>query len=124
VTNKTKDLYSICRFTTDMLKQISVKAIKGKNALKQMYNEAQIYLDNIGFSKEQILSLTDSDKAIRTYLFSQGKEKILLEYQQDNVEEVLKLVFHPMEIKFVYDILLMRFNQLAKEKGSVYIFNT
>lgn len=107
-----------------MLRQISVKAIRGKNSLQQMYNEAQVYLDNIGFSKEQLLSVTDKHSSIRTFMFKEGKEKILLEYQQDSVEEVLKLVFHPMEIKFVYDILLMRFNQLAKEKSSVYIFNS
>ena len=107
-----------------MLKQISVKSIRGKNSLKQMYNEASVYLDNIGFSKEMIFSMTDNQSSLKTFIFSEGKEKILLEFQQDTVEESLKLVFHPMEIKFVYDILLLRFNELAKEKGSIYVFNT
>ena len=107
-----------------MLKQISVKSIRGKNSLKQMYNEAQVYLDNIGFSKDMLFSMTEDQLSIKTFIFSEGKEKILLEFQQDTVEESLKLVFYPMEIKFVYDILLLRFNELAKEKGSIYIFNT
>ncbi len=107
-----------------MLKQISVKTVKGKDSLKQMYNEAQVYLENIGFEKTPVFSLTDKHMMIRSFIYSHGKEKVLIEFQQDSVEQVLKLVFHPMEIQFVYDILLLRFNQLAKEKESVHVFNS
>ncbi len=105
-----------------MLKQISVRSIASTGAsVQKMYEEAQKYLENIGFKKVELVSVTDSGSAFRSFLYVQGKEKVLLEMKQDPVEELLKLVFTPMEIKFVYDILLMRFNQLGKEKGT-FIF--
>ncbi|MCM2324844.1 MAG: hypothetical protein NDI94_00120 [Candidatus Woesearchaeota archaeon] len=105
-----------------MLKQISVRSIASTGAsVKKMYDEAQTYLENIGFKKTELMSVTDSGNTFRSYIFTQGKEKVLLEMKQDPVEEMLKLVFSPMEIKFVHDILLMRFNQLGKEKG-IFIY--
>ncbi|MFH2020435.1 MAG: hypothetical protein ABIJ34_03410 [archaeon] len=108
-----------------MKRQISVKALRSTGAtLKQMYDEALTYLGNIGYNKEQIFALTEADRIIRTFMFVQGSEKILVEYQQDTVEEVLKIAFGQTEIKFVYDILLMRFNQIARDKnGNVFVFN-
>ncbi len=107
-----------------MPKQIYVKSVNGSPLLKKMYDEAQTYLGNIGFSKTPLFSLTDSEVTIRSFLFSTGHEKVIMEYKKDLFEEVLKLNFAPLEIKFVYDILLMRFNQLAsEERGNVYIYN-
>ena len=90
----------------------------------KMYKEAHKYLQNIGFKKTALAAVTDKNTTLRTFYFVQGKEKIILEYKQDQVEEVLKIVFKPLDIKFVYDILLMRFNQIAKEnKNKIYVFN-
>ena len=109
-----------------MSKHISVKALKSTGAsIKQLYEEAQKYLLNIGFSKESILSVTEATRVTRVNLYSQGNEKVLVEYHQDTVEETLKLTFKPSEIKFVYDILLMRCNQIAREKyGNIVVFNS
>lgn len=108
-----------------MSKQIAVKCLNGGELqLRKMYEEAMTYLENIGFSKETMLSITDTDMTFRSYLFTSGNEKVLLDYKKDMYDEILKLVFSPMEIKFVYDILLMRFNQLAAEdKKSIFIHN-
>jgi hypothetical protein len=109
-----------------MSKQISVKALKTSGAsIKQLYEEAQKYLLNIGFAKEPIFSVTEASRVTRVNLYAQGKEKVLMEYHQDLVEEILKLTFKPSDIKFVHDILLMRFNQVAREKqGNVLVFNS
>ena len=109
-----------------MLKQISVKSIKSKGSnLKSMYNEAQKYLENIGFKKTPLVGVTSKNQVFRSFLFAQGDEKVILEFKQDNVEEILKLIFEPLEIKFVYDILLMRFTQIAKEKdNTVFVYNS
>ena len=107
-----------------MSKQICVKSINDTDMLKKMHNEARLYLENIGFKRTPLMSLTDMDNTFRSFLFSQGKEKILVEYKKDLHEEILKLVFNPLEIKFVYDLILMRFNQIASsEKDKVIIFN-
>ncbi|MEK6916418.1 MAG: hypothetical protein AABW92_01620 [Nanoarchaeota archaeon] len=107
-----------------MSKQISVKSIKSEgSSLEKMYKEAQKYLMNIGFSKMPLLAVTSKDETFRSYLFSQGKEKIVLEYKQDKYEEVLNLTFNQSELRFIYDILLMRFNQLARDEKSVFIYN-
>ena len=108
-----------------MSKQISVKAVNASGAiLIKMYNEALKYLENIGFIKTPLMSITDKNKIFRSFLFSQAFEKVIIEYQKDSHEELLKLVFNPLEIKFVYDILLMRFNQIASEqKDKVFIYN-
>ncbi|AJF61092.1 TPA: hypothetical protein HA239_01045 [Candidatus Woesearchaeota archaeon] len=107
-----------------MAKQISVKAVKSTgSSLSSMYKEAQTYLMNIGFSKMPLLALTSKEQTFRSYIFSQGREKVILEYKQDEYEEVLNLVFNETEIRFVYDILLMRFNQLARDEKSVFIYN-
>jgi hypothetical protein len=107
-----------------MSKQISVKSIKSSGeSLKQMYNESVTYITNIGFKKIPVVSVTDKKNTVRTYLFTHGKEKIILEYCKDEYEEVLKVAFSPMEIKFVYDILLLRFNQLARNKeNKIFIY--
>ena len=108
-----------------MSKQISVKALKvSGGSIKQLYEEAQKYLLNIGFAKEPMFSVTESTRVTRISYYSQGNEKVVMEYHQDLVEESLNLTFAPMDIKFVYDILLMRFNQVAREKqGSIVIYN-
>ena len=108
-----------------MSKQISVKSTNtSEPVLKKMYDEAQKYLENIGFIKTPLMSLTDKDHTFRSFLFSQAFEKVVLEYKKDNYEETLRLIFNPLEIKFVYDILLMRFNQLAQDQeDKVFIYN-
>ena len=123
---KTKGLNTTIVSFTAMLKQISVKTLRTSDAsLKQMYDEAQTYMKNIGFKKIELVSVTELDNTFRSFLFSQGKEKVLLEYRQDKFEEILNLGFTPMEIKFVYDILLLRFNQLAKKKKeNIFIFES
>lgn len=107
-----------------MLKQLSVKTLKSSGAsVKQMYDEANKYLENIGFKKISLVSVTSVDGVLRSYVYFQGNEKIILEYSQDRIEETVKLMFTPMEIQFIYDILLMRFNQLAKDKEkSIFIY--
>lgn len=108
-----------------MSKQICVKSLAGMGvSLNEMYKEAISYLVNIGFTKSPVISVTDKHQTTRVFFFTQGFEKVILEYKQDAFEEVLKLVFNPSDIRFVYDILLMRFNQLAKEKEDrVFIYN-
>jgi hypothetical protein len=107
-----------------MLKQIYVKSLHTSGSLVKMYEEAKTYLQNIGFLKIPLMAVTDIEHTFRSYLFSQGFEKVMLEYNKDMHEEVLKLVFTPAEIRFVYDILLMRFNQIARdEEGNVFIYN-
>lgn len=108
-----------------MSKQIAVRCmIGGETQLRKMHEEAITYLENIGFAKESLLAITDNDTTFRSFLFYSGDEKVMLEYKKDMYDEMLKLVFSPLDIKFVYDILLMRFNQLAaEEKNSVFIFN-
>lgn len=108
-----------------MSKQISVKSINVNNGtITQMYKETQTYLENIGFRRTNLLSITEKDTKKRVFMYSQGKEKVLIEYNKDKYEEILKAVFEPMEIKFVYEILLMRFNQLARKKSdSVFVYN-
>ena len=109
-----------------MSKQIWVKSVKqGEILLKKMYDEAQEYLENIGFVKTPLLSVTDADLSLRSYFFTQAGEKIILEYKRDMFEEILKLTFNPLDIKFVYDILLMRFNQLASDEKerNIFIYN-
>ena len=108
-----------------MSKQICVKATDdSNNNLTQMFKEAKKYLENIGFFQTPLISITDKDSTVRTVLFSQGHEKVIMEYKKEFSEEVLKLVFNPLEIKFIYDILLMRFNQLADQnKDKVFIYN-
>ena len=108
-----------------MSKQISVKSVKANDALlKKMYDEANTYLETIGFTRTPLISITDLDNTFRGFLFTHGKEKILVEYKKDLFEEILKLVFQPLEIQFVYDILLMRFRQIAMdEQESVFIYN-
>jgi len=107
-----------------MVGQISVKSLKvSGESLTQMYDEARSYLESIGFNKTALLSVTDKDLTLRTFLFKEGGEQILLEFKQDKYEEVLKLAFFPMEITFVYDILLMRFNQLSGgQKNGIFIY--
>ena len=70
----------------------------------QMYKETQTYLENIGFRKTELLSILDKNTKRRVFMYSQGKEKVLVEYEKNEYEEVLKAVFEPMEIKFVYEI--------------------
>jgi hypothetical protein len=108
-----------------MSKQIFVKSIKISDSLiKKMFDEAQKYLENIGFSKTQILSVTDQNITFRSFAFTSGKENILVEYRKDMFEDILRLSFAPMEIQFVYDILLMRFRQIASdEQEGIYISN-
>ena len=107
-----------------MSKQICAKSLAGGVSLKGMYKEAVTYLENIGFKKSPILSVTDIDQTTRIFFFNQGFEKVVLEYRQNPFEEVLKLIFKPSEIRFVHDILLMRFNQLAREQeDKVFIYN-
>ncbi len=106
-----------------MLKQIHIKSIKNEVLLKRMYDEASNYLESIGFKKTPLLSVTDAEVTFRGFLFASGNEKVMIEYQKNLFEEVLKLVFAPMEIKFIYDILLMRINQIASdERDSVFIY--
>ena len=106
-----------------MSKQIYVKSVKGV-LIKQMFDEAGEYLINIGFSKTPLISITDKDITFRGFLFSSGREKVLVEYKKDAYEEVLRLDFTPLEIRFIYDILLLRFNQIASDqKDNVFIYN-
>lgn len=108
-----------------MSKQISVKSINTTDPLlRKMYDEAQKYLENIGFIKTPLMSVTDKNHTFRSFLFSQAFEKVVLEYKKDSHEELLRLIFNPLEIKFIYDILLMRFNQLAQDQeDKVFIYN-
>jgi hypothetical protein len=107
-----------------MSKQISVKSVKSSGAsIKELFEESKSYLTNIGFKKNTIAVVTDKENSTQTLLFFHGNEKVIIEFKQDAYEEVLNLAFAPMEIKFVYDILLMRFNQLAREKNKgVFIY--
>lgn len=111
--------------TTLMLKQIFVKSTKISDSLiKKMYDEAQKYLENIGFSKTQILAVTDPNITFRSLMFTSGKEKVLVEYRKDQFEDILRLSFEPLEIKFIYDILHMRFRQIASdEQEGIFISN-
>ena len=123
VNTKAKALYSSPLFTTVMLKQISAKSIDNKS-VKQLYDESIKYLENIGFSKEPLLSVTDRNRVYRSFVFRHGKEKVLLELNKDEFEETIKLIFAPMNIEFVHDILLMRFNQVARqESGRIFVYN-
>ena len=108
-----------------MSKQIHVKSLRANEGLlSKMYDEAQKYLATIGFAKEPMLSVTDDSTTFRGFLFTSGFEKVMVEYKKDMYEEVLRLTFSPLEIRVVYDIILMRFNQIAgQEKESVFIFN-
>jgi len=108
-------------FTTEMLKQISLKSIDN-NSLNKIYKETITYLENIGFIKTPFISFTDKDVIYRCFMFQSGQEKVLFEFRKDNHEELLQLVFSPMEITFVHDILLMRFNQAARESGKMFIY--
>ncbi|MEM2139071.1 MAG: hypothetical protein QXM96_02875 [Candidatus Woesearchaeota archaeon] len=104
-------------------KQINIKSIKENKVLLQIYQEAQKYLENIGFEKFLLISLTDADETMRSFLFQSGEEKIIIEYKRDMYEEIVKIIFST-KITFVYDILLMRINQLSnEEKESIYIFS-
>jgi hypothetical protein len=109
-----------------MSKQICVKSVKGSlDMIRKMYNEAQTYLENIGFKREPLMSITDTDSTSRSFMFSQDFERVMIEYKKDKHEEVLKLQFSPARIKFVYDILLMRINQLASEqRDNVFVYNS
>ncbi len=109
-----------------MSKQISVKSMRTKGSnLNSMYEEAHKYLKNVGFNKTPLVAVTDKNQVFRCFLFEQADEKVILEYKIDSVEEVLKLIFEPLEIKFVYDILLLRFTQIAKEKhNKVFVYNS
>ena len=111
-------------FTTSMLRQIQVKSLQEPGKLRKMYDEARGYLENIGFRRTPLLSLTDADQTLRSFMFEQAGEKVLVEYKVDSFEETLKLVFCPLEIEFVYDILLMRFNQIRGENKQIFIYPT
>ncbi|MEM3374373.1 MAG: hypothetical protein QXE31_04080 [Candidatus Woesearchaeota archaeon] len=105
------------------IKQIYVKSLKENKSLLSMYEEAHKYLETLGFDKILLLSITDSDETFRSFLFKNGEEKIIVEYKKDMYEEILKLVFST-HITFIYDILLMRFNQISsEERESVFIYN-
>lgn len=105
------------------IKQIFVKSLKENKSLLNMYDESQKYLETIGFEKILLLSITDLDETFRSFMFQNGEEKIIIEYKKDMYEEVLKLVFST-KITFIYDILLMRFNQLSSDdRESVFIYN-
>ncbi len=108
-----------------MSRQIQVKSINTLEApLKKIYTEAHRYLESIGFKKTNLVSVTDKDKIIRSFLYTQAGENVILEYKKDMFEEVLKLIFSPMKIKFVYDIILMRFNQLARNDSErIFVYN-
>ena len=108
-----------------MSRQILVKSLKNPEQLiKEMFDEAMSYLVNIGFTRTPLISITESTSTFRAFAFSQGNEKVILEYKASFSEEVLKLSFEPLKVKFIYDILVMRFNQIAKEdKESVFIYN-
>ena len=108
-----------------MLKQIFVKSVKINDSLiKKMFDETQKYLENIGFGKTQVLSVTDQNITFRSLIFTSGKEQVLVEYRKDMFEDILRLSFEPLEIKFIYDILLMRFKQIAsEEQEGIYISN-
>ena len=108
-----------------MSKQIAVKSINATGpVLKKMFEEAQKYLENIGFIRTPLMSITDKDHTFRSFLFSQAFEKVVMEYKKTSNEEILRLIFNPLEIKFIYDILLMRFNQLAQDQeDKVFIYN-
>ena len=122
--SKSKGLNTNNVFTTAMLKQIYAKSLGGEY-LGQMYKESMTYLKNIGFHKTQLLSVTDRGSVYRWFVFTQMKEEIMIEYKKDDGEESLKLVFSPSDVEFIYDILLMRFNQIAaEEKDKVFIYNT
>jgi len=109
-----------------MSKVISVKSIKSSGqSIKKMYEESVEYLTNIGFQKTTLVFVNDKTTALISLMFSQGNERVLLEFQQDSIEEKLHLKFSPMRIKFVHDILLMRFNSIAKKSNNkVFIFNS
>ena len=108
-----------------MLKQIFVKSVKTSDSMiKKMFDEAQKYLENIGFAKEQILSVTDQNITFRSVIFTSGKEQVLIEYRKDMFEDILRFSFTPLEILFVHDILLMRFKQIASdEQEGIFISN-
>ena len=104
-----------------MSKQISVKTLHTSPSIKLMLEETHSYLDAIGFVKEHVLSISDQESDLNTYIFKYEKEVIIMEYRKTKFEESLKLKFNPLSIHIVYDILLMRFNQIKEEH--VLIFN-
>jgi hypothetical protein len=102
-----------------------VKSVKISDTLiKKMFDEAQKYLENIGFTKTQVISVTDQNITFRSFIFTSGKETIIVEYRKDMFEDILRLTFAPLEIQFVYDILHMRFRQIASdEQEGIFISN-
>ena len=106
-----------------MSRQICVKSFQSSKSLKKMYDEAVTYLESLGFKKEPILAVTDNESTARSYLFMHGTEKIIFQYKLNLNEESLVLGFTPMDVEFIYDILLMRFRQLSLyESGKVFIY--
>lgn len=100
-----------------MEKQIFVRSLgQNKLVVEKLFQETFNYLRELGFKSTPICAIGDSIGVYNSVLFEDNCEKILIEYSSFGKSRVLKLTFSLDSIQFVYDILLMRFNQIARNE--------
>lgn len=108
-----------------MQKQIFIRSLgKNKYVPSKLFNETVQYLQALGFKKTPVVSMSKKDGFYSSILFEEKEERIVLEFNSMQEEQIIKLSFAPLNIEFIYDILLMRFNQIARiEKDTICVYS-
>ncbi|MBN2422903.1 hypothetical protein JXB41_06765 [Candidatus Woesearchaeota archaeon] len=106
-----------------MSKQILVKTLGNtQQTIKNIFNEIVPYLEYFGFKKHPIINASNKGGNYQGILFKYDEESIFLEYVSRSNEEAIKLNFYPLRVNVIYDVLLMRINQIAKlQREQVFI---
>lgn len=112
--------------TTNMSKQVMVKTIgTEKKTIKTLFRELVPYLKYFGFKEMPMMAYDQKEGVYQSFVFECNDEKILMEYFTSSKEEVLKLSFFPMNVSVIYDVVVMRINQIANlQREQVFIHKT
>ncbi|MBD3203521.1 hypothetical protein GF327_04455 [Candidatus Woesearchaeota archaeon] len=106
-----------------MSKQITIKSPEKKDSsIMKLYVELATYLKYFGFKIFPMIEINTKKKIYKTILFCFEGENILIEYINSKNELMLKVNFYPLNVSVIYDMILMRINQIARlQKEKVII---